>query len=465
MSVAEAGLRLIKTIVHKFEKINPQKSPLIFAGPFDFFSFMGYNAAKISEVSMILLKNVFLNDTTCSVLIDGNRIARIADQIDIPTADIIDCTGKAILPSFCNTHTHASMMFLRGIGEDKTLFDWLNQDIFPREAKLKPDHIYALSRYALLEMIKTGTTCFTDMYFHVPETIRAVSEMGLRAVIPYPGMDLFDEREATNRIERATRYLDEPVKDSRIIKALYCHAIYTCSERLICAFSDLVQKYDTYFQIHVAETQKEVNDCLRQHGCRPVELLHRWGVTGPKTLFAHAVHLTDTEIHLVAETGTVLAHCPTSNLKLGSGQMDFQKYLDAGVTLTLGTDGVSSNNSLSMISEMKLAALSAKNKADSVLAGKVDDIFRLATCNGFNAFGIDAGEIREGKLADFILVDLDNQFLLPRNNLISNMIYAADSSCITDVFCDGRPVMRNRSIPNEAEIISDFKRVCDDLLN
>ena len=356
------------------------------------------------------------------------------------------------------------MMFLRGIGEDKNLFDWLNQDIFPREAKLKPEHFYPLSRYALLEMIKTGTTCFTDMYFEVPETIKAVEEMGLRAIIPYPGMDFFDEEEADRRIQRATSYLDELFQDSKIKKALYCHAIYTCSEKLIRSFSDLAKKYDTYLQIHVSETLKEVDDCIQKHGYRPVELLYKWGIMGPKTLFAHAVHLNDDEIQLVKKTGTVLAHCPTSNLKLGSGQMDFQKYLDAGVKLTLGTDGVASNNSLSMMSEMKIAALSAKNKTDSVLAGKVNDIFQVATKNGFDAFGINAGEIKEGKLADFILVNMNNQFLLPNNNLKSNMIYAADSSCITDVFCDGKAIMKNKVIPHEHEIIADFKRICNDLL-
>ena len=412
---------------------------------------------------MIVLKNVFLNNKICDILIDGNKIAKISDRINVSVDEIVDCTDKAILPSFCNTHTHASMMFLRGIGEDKNLFDWLNQDIFPREAKLKQEHIYPLSRYAILEMIKTGTTCFTDMYFHVPETLKAVEEMGLRAIIPYPGMDFFEDKETDNRIDKASQYLEESFSNSRITKALYCHAVYTCSQKLIQAFSDLAKKYDTYLQIHVSETVKEVDDCLQKYGCRPVELLYKWGVMGPKTLFAHAVHLNDDEIQLVKKTGTVLAHCPTSNLKLGSGQMPLQKYLDAGLKVTLGTDGVSSNNSLSMISEMKMAALSAKNKADSVLAGKVDDIFRMATKNGFNAFGIKAGEIKEGYLADFILVDMNNQFLLPNNNLKSNIIYAADSSCITDVFCDGIPVMKNKIIPCESEIISDFKQVCSKL--
>lgn len=413
---------------------------------------------------MILLQNVFLNNKVCNILIDGNKIAKITDKPYTSADEIIDCTDKAILPSFCNTHTHASMMFLRGIGEDKNLFDWLNQDIFPREAKLKPEHIYTLSRYAILEMIKTGTTCFTDMYFYVWETLRAVQDMGLRSVLPYLGMDFFDDKNTERDIREALHHLETPSPSSRIKKVLCCHSIYTCSQKLIQEFVNLSKKYDTYLQIHVSETRKEVDDCIQKFGCRPVELLYKWGVMGPKTLFAHAVYLNDEEIQLVKQTGTILAHCPTSNLKLGSGQVLLQKYLDAGLKITLGTDGVSSNNSLSMISEMKLAALSAKNKADSVLAGKVDDIFSIATQNGFKAFGIDAGEIKEGKLADFILVDMNNQFLLPNNNLISNMIYATDSSCITDVFCDGKPVMKNKIIPNEAEIISDFKKVCIDLL-
>ncbi len=413
---------------------------------------------------MILLKNVFLFDKPQDILIKGKKIEKIADKIDVAVDEVMDATDKAILPSFCNTHTHASMMFLRGIGEDQNLFDWLNKEIWPREAKLKPEHFYPLSRYAILEMIKTGTTCFTDMYFEVPETIKAVNEMGIRAVLPYPGMDFLDEAEAERRIQRATEFLKTPSPNARIQKSLYCHAIYTCSEKLIKGFYALSQQYHSGIQIHVAETQKEVDDCVAKFGCRPVELLYKWGVMGPQTLFAHCVHCDDHDLNLIKKTGTIISHCPTSNLKLGSGQMDLQKYLDLGLPVSLGTDSVSSNNSLSMMSEMKIAALSAKHKSNSVLAAKVNDIYHLATKNGFNSFGINAGEIKEGQLADFILVDMNNQFLLPNNNLISNMIYAADSSCITDVFCDGKPVMRNKVIPNEAEIIQDFKSVCTKLL-
>ena len=412
----------------------------------------------------MLLKNVFLNNKKVDILITGNRISKIADVIKEKDDDVWECRGKAILPTFCNTHTHASMMFLRGLGEDKNLMDWLNQDIFPREAKLKPEHFYPLSRYAIMEMIKTGTTCFTDMYFEVPETIRAVDEMGVRAVVPYPGMNFFDDAEADRRIERATAFLNEAAPNDRIKKCVYCHAIYTCSEKQIRGFKALADKYDTYLQIHVSETQKEVDDCVAKFGCRPVELLYKWGVMGPKTLFAHCVHFNDAEIELMKKTGTVVAHCPTSNLKLGSDQMDLQKYLDKGLCVTLGTDSAASNNSLSMISEMKMAALSGKSKANSVLAAKVKDIWKIATKNGFKAFGFDTGVIEEGKLADFMLVDLNNQFLCPNHNLLSNMIYAADSSCITDVVCNGKAVMRDKIIPNEDEIREEFKRTTSALL-
>ena len=414
----------------------------------------------------MLLQNVFHNGQRCDILIEGNKIAQIAPHITIPNEETRDCSGKAILPSFANTHTLASMMFLRGIGEDKPLFEWLNESIWPLENKLKPEHIYPLSRFAILEMIKTGTTFFCDMYADPDETVKAVRDMGIRAMIPYVGaMDVFDANEFPKRLTKATDYMSTSSPCSRVIKGLSCHAIYTTSEKMIRTFYEMAREQNTYFHIHISETQKEVADCLNQYGCRPVELLYKWGVLGPKTILAHAVHLDDTEIKILAETKSILAHCPTSNLKLNSGAMDLQKYLDNRLNITLGTDSVSSNNSLSMISEMKFAALSAKAIANDSTAGKVDDIFNIATLNGFQAFGINAGKIEEGALADFILVDLNNHFLMPNTNLKSNMIYAADSSCITDVFCDGKQVMTNGHVKDEEEICIAFQKVCDDIMD
>ena len=408
----------------------------------------------------MLLHHVIHQGKLCDIQILGNQIARIAPHIDASGDTVWDCTGKAILPSFANMHTHAAMTFLRGAGADKPLMDWLTQDIWPVESKLKAEHIYALSRMAILEMIKTGTTFFLDMYGDPQETVRAVQDMGIRAAIPYVALDFFKEDERDRRTREAQTYLSLPTPSERIIKGLSCHAIYTCSEEMIRSFFDRAQKDNLFFHIHLSETEKEVTDCLERYACRPVHLLHKWDVLNNRTILAHGVHFDETEIPILVDKGCLVAHCPTSNLKLGSGQMDLQKYLNAGIKVALGTDSVASNNSLSMISEMKLAALSAKSKAQDVTAGKVADIFHLATRAGFEAFGLNAGVIQEGALADFILVDLNESFLLPNTDLLSHMIYAADSSCITDVFCNGQPVMTNSHVENEEEIISEFRTTC-----
>lgn len=412
----------------------------------------------------MLLKNVFHNGKKQDILITGDKITKIADTIDTPNLDTWDCSGKAIFPSFANLHTHTPMMFLRGIGEDRTLMDWLQNAMWPLEAKLKPEHFYPISRFAILEMIKTGTTFFLDMYGGDPkETVHAVDDMGIRAAIPSLALDFFNPDERKNRLAKAEKFLSDPCPD-RVIKGLSCHAIYTCSEELIKTLFDWSRQRNTFFHMHLSETETEVTDCLKKYGCRPVELMHKWNILGPQTVMAHCVHFDEAEIRLMADSKTVVAHCPTSNLKLGSGQMDLQKYWDFGVTVTLGTDSVASNNSLSMLTEMKFAALSAKSKANSVLAAKVNDIFHMATRAGFQTFNLNAGLISEGALADFILVDLNTPCLLPDTNMRSNFVYSADSACITDVFCAGRPVMQNRHIPHEEEIISDFKKVCHDLL-
>ncbi|MDY6407177.1 MAG: amidohydrolase [Pseudomonadota bacterium] len=412
----------------------------------------------------MLLKHVLHANQICDIEISGNKIAHIAPHIDLQNDTIWDCSGKAILPSFANLHTHTPMMFLRGIGEDKTLMDWLENAMWPLEAKLKPEHFYPICRFAILEMIKTGTTFFLDMYGGNPEeTVRAVDHMGIRAAVPSLALDFFKPTERENRLSMARKFLSDPCPN-RVIKGLSCHAIYTCSEELIKTLLDWSRQRNTFFHMHLSETETEVNECVQKYGCRPVELMKKWGVLGPQTIMAHCVHFNDSEIHLMADSQTVVAHCPTSNLKLGSGQMDLQKYLEAGIPVALGTDSVASNNSLSMMSEMKIAALSAKNKAESVLAAKVGDIFHLATRAGFEFFGLNAGVIAEGALADFILVDLNAPCLLPNTNLISHMIYSADSSCITDVVCDGVPVMKNGHVPHEDEIISAFKETCRQLI-
>lgn len=405
----------------------------------------------------MLLKNVYLNGKQKDILIKDNTFLKIADKIEIEGEQIFNCRNKAIFPSFCNMHTHAAMTFLRGVGEDMPLFDWLEKEIWPREAKLTPEAVYHFSKFAILEMIKTGTTAFLDMYFHTDQTISAACEMGIRAGITYVGMDLFDPKETAKRIECAKDFLSTKTTCNRIIKGLSAHSVYTASEELIRTFKDISRTDQNLFHIHVSETQKEVEDCLQKYQKRPLLLLNDWGVLDQNTIMAHCVHFNDDEIKMTSETKAVVVHNPVSNLKLNSGQLRFQKYLDKGIRLTLGTDGASSNNSLSMIDEMKAAALMAKTTASSTLAGRVDDVFKTATLNGFEALNIKAGKIEEGYLADFILVDLNHFSMLPNINILSNLIYSADSSCITDVFCDGKVVMKDRYVQDEEKIIENFK--------
>lgn len=413
---------------------------------------------------MILLKNVYLNGSKTDILINQNKFEKIAPEIEVWVGDVIDCSGKAILPTFCNMHTHASMMFLRGVGEDLELFDWLEKEIWPREAKLTPEAVYHLSKFAILEMIKTGTTAFLDMYFYSESTVKAAHEMGLRAVLTYVGMDNFDEKETARRIKEAEQFLSLKMPSNLIQKGLSCHAVYTASTDLIKNFKQMTRQNDLIFNIHLSETKKEVRDCEQKYGKRPTVLLDELGVLDEKTVLAHSVHLDDDEVARVVRSKAVVVHNPASNLKLNSGQMPLQKYLNEGVRVTLGTDGVSSNNNLSMIDEMKLAAMSAKNQASDCCAAKVNDIFNIATRNGFEAIGVKAGKIKEGYLADFMLVDLNNFALMPCYNLISNMVYAADSSCIKDVFCNGKQLMKNGYVSGEDEIIENFRKTCKDLL-
>ena len=410
-----------------------------------------------------LLKNLLHKGKPVDILIQGNKISKIAPEITDKVDEVIEAKGKAILPAFYNCHTHISMTLLKGITDEKELHDWLKEDIWPREAKMTPDDIYKASKFAILEMIKGGTVFCNDMYMHAEETMKALYEMGIRGFVSKPELDIHcSEDEFKERKQKVLNFIDYPnPNENRIIKGISCHSVYTLSAEFLQFYSDLAKKHDMYLHIHACETRKEVEECQKKHNCSPIEYLDSFGLLTKKTILAHCVHVTDNDIRLIKERECKIAHCPDSNFKLKSGMMPFQKLIGEKVHVTLGTDGSASNNSLSMLEEMKVCALNAKTQAGRSDAGKVDDIFRVATLNGAQAFNIDAGIIEENKIADFILVDMNHYLLLPNHNLISNIVYSAQNDCITDVFCDGVQVMKDRKVKDEEKIIEDFRKVSE----
>lgn len=415
----------------------------------------------------ILIKNVLHNNQTTDVLIEGNKFSRIAQNIEVNAEKIIDGSNKAILPAFYNTHNHAAMSILRGFGDDKPLFEWLNEDIWPIEDQLTEDDIAVASRLAILEMIKSGTVFFADMYFFGERTMQAVADMGIRAAISRVEMDLFDEQKAEQKKIDTANFIDFPNPcPQRIIKCLSCHAVYTVSDELFKFAKETAEKQGWFMQIHVSETKQEVDDCFTKWGMSPVAKLDSLGLLTPKTILAHAVHLSDEDIAIIKKRGCYISTNPISNLKLNSGMFMFEKmYETMPENITLGTDGASSNNNLNMLDSMKFCSLAAKAESNSALGGKAQDIYKVATTNGAKAFGLNAGEIKEGCLADCLLVDLDNVFLTPNYNIISNMVYSADSSCVCDVICDGRLIMENGKVAGEKEIINNAKKLAEKIKN
>ena len=403
----------------------------------------------------ILLKDTMLNGNRTDVLIAGHRFEKIAPgQIADAGTEIVNAAGTAILPPFYNTHTHAAMTLLRGYADDKELFTWLNDHIWPFEAKMTARDIYEGSRLAILEMIRSGTVFFNDMYWQSDETVRAASEMGIRACVGMTVTDFIGEAAIEATFERlAALKPGNWADDAGLVRlTLAPHAVYTVCEKLWRRCADFARERGLLLHIHLAETRKEIADCVAAHGKTPVRWLDSLGVLGENVIAAHVVHVDDEEISILRERGVVIAHNPCSNMKLASGTFRSQAFSRAGCRVTIGTDGNASNNNLDMREETKFAALLAKVSGDPE-ALPAEEALAWATRNGAEAFGIDAGVIAEGRLADAVLVDLNNERLVPSHNLISNWVYSADSRCIRDVICNGKFLMRSGVIEGEAEIL------------
>lgn len=415
----------------------------------------------------ILIRNAYLDGKQQDVLIEGNRVARISDSIT-PRGDetLIDATGKAIIPGMINTHTHAAMTLLRGYGDDLPLMTWLQDYIWPVEDQMTKEDVYIGAKLACLEMIKTGTTCFLDMYMHPLECARAVEETGLRAVLSYT---LFDqgnpERAALDR-KRSAEYLEAFSKLSdRVQFNLGPHAIYTVSAEQLQFCHRFAQEHDLSIHLHLSETKGEVEECVRLHGTTPVRYLERIGILSPRLILAHVIWVDDEELDLLAKYNVKVVHNPASNMKLASGYaFRYEEMKNRGISVGVGTDGCSSSNNLDMFAAMRLASYLGKVWRFDSTAVNAPDIYASATKIGADILGIDAGVIAEGKLADLCLIDLQRPEMVPVHDLTSNLVYSASGSFVDTTIVDGRILMQGGKVEGEEEIIANARRTAERLI-
>ncbi|MDI6655026.1 MAG: amidohydrolase family protein [Candidatus Hydrothermarchaeota archaeon] len=404
-----------------------------------------------------------------SVAIDDGRIVEIGESIKGEADIVIDTGKKIVMPGLINTHTHLAMTLFRGTADDVPLTDWLRDEIWPIEGKLEANHIYAGSLLGCVEMIKSGTTCFNDMYFFIDEVAKSINESGIRGVISHAMFDFGDG----GKTEAALRQAEENIKKysaegSRVRAFFGPHAPYTCSEELLVRTKELADRCGTGIHIHIAETREEVENSKKEKGAAPFEYLERIGFLGPNVVAAHSTWASKREIIIMGKHGVKVAHNPTSNMKIACGVAPVPEYIEGGVTVSLGTDGAASNNSLDMFEDMKFCALLHKiNKMDAS-AVPAEKVLEFATINGAKALGMEKeiGSIEVGKKADVILLNLNKPHLTPLTNPISHLVYAASGSDVDTVIVDGKVIMQGREVKtiNEEKVLRLANEQTYDLL-
>jgi 5-methylthioadenosine/S-adenosylhomocysteine deaminase len=373
-----------------------------------------------------------------------------------PGDELIDATGMLLCPPMVNAHTHAAMTLFRGFGDDMPLTEWLQKKIWPAEAKLEPQDVYWGTRLACLEMTRSGTTRFFDMYWFGPEVARAVSDSGVRAAVSSVLIDQLDPARGEAMRPQVLDWLDRIGEaGERVVPSLGAHAIYTVSPESLAWFAELSVEREIPLQIHLSETEQEVNDCLEAHGRRPAAYLDELGFLGPRTLLAHGVWLDDAELELIAERGATVVTNPAANMKLAvGGVFPYPKAARAGVSIGLGTDGVSSNSNLDMFEEVKLFALGQKQASGDSAMLPADDA--LAIARGQRSQALGGTPLEPGQPADFLLLRGSDPEL-SAGELEADLVYAAAGSVVDTTVVAGRVLMRDRVVPAADELVGEVR--------
>ena len=435
---------------------------------------------SLQPVDLILTGKYVLPMDPAQTLIQDGAVAVAGDRIVAvgPTGDILARYQAAetiveehglIMPGLVNVHTHAAMACFRGLADDLPLMQWLQEYIFPVEAKLTPEIIYHSTLLSLCEMIKSGTTSFCDMYLFTADVARATELSGMRAWI---GEVLYDfPSPSYGELENGfacTEKLFQRYANHPLIKiTVDPHAVYTCSPDLLQRLGRMAADRNALYVIHLSENQEEVNTCCERYGRSPVMHLEKLGLLNERVVADHCVMVSDEEIALLALRGVKVAHCPESNMKLASGTAPVVKMLQAGVTVGIGTDGSASNNDVDMFGEMNTVAKIHKVARMDPTAMDAATTVRAATMGGAAVLGADSeiGSLEPGKKADLIVLDMNQPHLTPVYNPVSHLVYAARGADVIHSVIGGRLVMRQRSLLtlDEAAILAEMNRIAGDI--
>ena len=396
-----------------------------------------------------------------NIYIKDDEIYKIGNLDEFQADKIIDGENFITMPGFVNAHTHVAMTLFRNYGPETDLMTWLENYIWPLEEKLENKDVYYASKLALIEMIKSGTTTFADMYFFSDETAKATLELGMRAqisrglAIPDVGYSKIKEN-----LSLAKKYENNNLIDI----GLGPHAIYTVDIDYLKKISEYADEYELPIHIHLSETKLENEDCYKKYKMSPTEVFEKAGIFKNKTIAAHGIYLSDNDLDIIEANNVSIIHNPNSNLKLSSGFLDVSRLLDKGINVCIGTDSASSNNKLSMLREIESTMLVSKLFSTRPISSF--EVLKMATLNGAKALGIDkVGIIKEGMKADLIMIDINNINHSPKNNLLSSICFSTYESDIKNVIVNGNIIYENGKLIgiSQEEIISKTVRAFDSL--
>ncbi len=408
-------------------------------------------------------KNIFGNINKENINI-GDTNNKEAKSKDLENIEIIDATGRIVMPGLINTHAHVPMSIFRETLDGYNLQDWLSKKIWPMEDKLTKEDIYYASYLSFIEMIKTGTTTINDMYFMTEEIIRAMIESGIRLQTTRTLMDLTGEEESENRIKE----LEELIKNyngkyERLTFNVGIHGLYTSSNKYLDRCLEIAKKYSLPVHMHFCENSEEVENIKQKHQATPVEVL-KIKFNNTKTILAHSVKLSEEDIDKIKNMNISVSHCPISNLKLGCGIAKINYMLENNINVSLGTDGQGSGSNLDLFEAMKYTALLQKGITEKPEKMPAYDVIKMATINGAKALGLEKsiGSIKEGKSADIIIIDVDNVTIKPVNNLISEIVYNVKGNNVMTTIVNGKILMKDRILLQDKT--DEIYRKCDEII-